>query len=206
MATVNRRFAAPETGYVSRIEVPQEAFTNRAFTLYLKTRNPVVYAMIPFGLDDLESRSWVGLQGPRWRFHYDVARINPYGGREMEQDRRTGRIYSEIRNDALHAFLIDHRLAPKPDITARLYNDSKRKVLEDQRNLIGEEERALRRKMEELQEKQGHDHEVGQNLKVMQDELYRFLPRYRAIDKELKRLDEEAHTLNLPEEKRGNME
>ena len=208
VATVNRRFTAPETGYVSRIEVSQEDFTNKAFTLYLKTRDPSVYVMIPFGLSDLQSRGPVGQVGPIWDFRYKDARINPYGGREMERDGRTDGFNSDLRDEALHALLVERRYPPKPDIEARMANFRKQVELNDEIVKAREVNASLREKIRETEErmKEKPKDEVERATMTYRSELTASGDIVRRCSKEISRLKKESHTLNLPEEKRGDME
>ena len=204
VATVNRRFAAPETGYVSRIEVSQEDFTNKAFTLYLKTRDPSVYVMIPFGLSDLQSRGPVGQVGPIWDFRYKDARINPYGGREMEKDVRTNSISGDLQDESLQALLEKHRYPPKPDLEARLENRKKQYEMLKEINRCREVNKALREsiKKEEERLKGGNQAEIEKATKGLREKLKESGSRVHHCFDEIERLKKEAHTLNLPEEKR----
>ncbi|MBP5321978.1 MAG: hypothetical protein J6334_13455 [Kiritimatiellae bacterium] len=203
VATVNRRFTAPETGYVSRVEVSQEAFTNEAFTLYLKTRNPTVYAMVPFGLSDLQSRGPVGqVKDPNWDFRYRIARINPYGGRELEWDERAATITGELHDEALQALLIEHRYPPRPDWEARLANRQKRHDLQVEINRCREVNKGLREsiKKEEIRLKGKNPAEIEIATRTLREKLKASGKRVHECFDELERLKNEAHTLNLPEE------
>ena len=208
VATVNRRFTAPETGYVSRIEVSQEDFTNKAFTLYLKTRDPSVYVMIPFGLNDLRSRGPVGQVGPIWDFRYKDARINPYGGREMERDGRTDGFNSDLRDEALRALLVEHRNPPKPDMGARIENYQKRDELERKMQDLRNEDSRRRDEIQSIKEQMRG--EAADKIEEACEQHWKWIKEtdgtFREYRKELMRLRAEAHTLNLPEEKRGDME
>ena len=208
VATVNRRFAAPETGYVSRIEVSQEDFTNKAFTLYLKTRDPSVYVMIPFGLSDLQSRGPVGQVGPIWDFRYKDARINPYGGREMERDgRAVDRIGGDLRKEALQALLNEHKYPPRPDMAARMENERKSKALRKERSEIENVYYPTFRDLDEERVRmQGNPEKLKEIANKVKELESKYGPRLDELNNQLKELRAEAHTLNLPEEKRGDME
>ena len=204
IVTANRQFTAPATGYVSRVEVSQEAFTNNAFTLYFKTRNPTVYAMIPFELGDLQARGPVGQEGPIWDCRYRIIRINPYGGRELEWDERAATITGELHDEALQALLIEHRYPPRPDWEARLANRQKRHDLQVEINRCREVNKGLREsiKKEESRLKGKNPAEIEKATRTLREKLKASGQRVHECFDELERLKKEAHTLNLPEEKR----
>ena len=201
IATTNRRFTAPETGYVSRVEVSQEVFTNKAFTLYLKTRNPTVYAMIPFGIDDL--RIAIGPTFTHWDFTFSNARINPYGGREMERDgRAVDRIGGDLHEEALHALLKEHKYPPRPDMAARMENERKSKALRKERSEIENVYYpAFRDLDEERVRMQGNPEKLQEIANKVKELESKYGPRLDELNNQLKELRAEAHTLNLPEEK-----
>ena len=202
IVTANRQFTAPATGYVSRVEVSQEAFTNNAFTLYFKTRNPTVYAMIPFELGDLQARGPVGQEGPIWDCRYRIIRINPYGGRELEWDERAATITGELHDEALQALLIEHRYPPRPDWEARLANRQKRHDLQVEINRCREVNKGLREsiKKEESRLKGKNPAEIEKATRTLREKLKASGQRVHECFDELERLKKEAHTLNLPEE------
>ncbi len=208
VATADRRFTAPSSGYTDRVEVSQETITNRAFTLYLKTRVPAVYAMIPFGLNDLEARGSVGLQGPLWDFKYTVARINPYGGRELERDGRTGGIHNDLRQEALRALLVERKYPPVPDIDARLQNYKKRNELLTKMRELRTKDTQVRREIEMI--KTSMKGEPKSKIDKAYEKQQKWIKEtdgiFREYRKELIRLEKEAHTLNLPEESRKDKE
>ena len=139
VATARRRYEAPEDGYLPRAEVSQEEYLSPSFTLYLRTREPRVYAMVvPAGLElqvPRETRS--GPEGRRrFRFLLREVRINPYGTREMELDERGCNFYLEgpVKFRALHDLLLSGRHPSKPDLE-RLFPLAVRKaVLRRRRN------------------------------------------------------------------------
>ena len=204
VATVNRRFIAPETGYVSRVEVSQETFTNKAFTLYLKTRNPTLYAMIPFGLSDLQARGSIDKMKPCWDFHFKVARINPYGGRELERDEwAANNIEGDLRGEALQALLKEHKYPPRPDIVARMENEHKSKVLRIREQTLRNEMYDVIHQLQKERQQFKDNPRKLQEIEKRDKELdAKYLPELKQLNKEIERLHKEAHTLNLPEEKR----
>ena len=204
VATVNRRFTAPGTGYVSRIEVSQEDFANKAFTLYLKTRNPSIYVMIPFGLSDLQSRGPAGQVGAIWDFRYKDARINPYGGREMEMDgRAVDRIGRDLRAEALHALLKEKKYPPRPDMVARMENERESKVLRIREQKLRNEMSDIIHQLKNEKKQFKDDPRKIQEIEKREKELdTKYLPELKMLNKEIDQLRKEAHTLNLPEEKR----
>ena len=80
VATAGRRYEAPEAGYLPRAEVSQEEYLSPSFTLYLRTREPRVYAMVTpegwTGQTPRETRG--GTPGQRrFRFRLREVRVNP---------------------------------------------------------------------------------------------------------------------------------
>ncbi|MBP5321979.1 MAG: hypothetical protein J6334_13460, partial [Kiritimatiellae bacterium] len=156
-----------------------------------------------FGLSDLQSRGPVDQVGPTWDFRYKVARINPYGGREMEQDARTmNRIGAELGHEVRTALLKEHRYPPKPDMAARMENNRKRDELEAKMQMLRIEDTRLRREIESITERMRGEppEKITQACERQRKWIKESDKVFREYRKELIRLREEAHTLNLPEE------
>ena len=123
IATAKRRYEAPEDGYLPRAEVSQEEYLSPSFTLYLRTREPRVYAMVvPAGLElqvPRETRS--GPEGRRrFRFLLREVRINPYGTREMEMDGRGQHFFlrGAVKKCVFDNLLKAKRYPPRLDFAA----------------------------------------------------------------------------------------
>ena len=123
IATAKRRYEAPADGYLPRAEVSQEEYLSPSFTLYLRTREPRVYAMVtPEGWTGQTPRETRG--GPpgqrRFRFQLREARVNPYGTREMELDGRGQHFFlrGAVKKCVFDNLLKAKRYPPRLDFAA----------------------------------------------------------------------------------------
>ncbi|MBQ9430277.1 MAG: carboxypeptidase regulatory-like domain-containing protein [Kiritimatiellae bacterium] len=205
IATTDRRFTAPSTGYVARVEVSQDTITQKSFTLYLKTRDPPVYVMIPFEINDLRVSSPPLIH---WDFTFTSARINPYGGRELERDGRTDGFYSELREDTLHALLAERKYPLRPDMAARRRNCDQRNALNDEIRNARKVNAELRQKISETEArmKGKPKDKVDRATEAYRKQLSESGKTVRRCSLEIRRLEKEAHTLNLPDESRKDKE
>ena len=122
IATAKRRYEAPADGYLPRAEVSQEEYLSPSFTLYLRTREPRVYAMMtPEGWTGQTPRETRG--GPpgqrRFRFRLREVRVNPYGTREMELENVEYHLSGRLRREALTSLTVRREYPPAHD-TGRL--------------------------------------------------------------------------------------
>ncbi len=203
IATTNRVFVAPDKGYVKHVEVSQEVYTNSSFTLYLRTRTPQVFMMLPF---DNES-GVVRTKPSDPRFHISIPRsiLNPYGRREFEYDDRIEKIGSECARDltqeAWRSLLLDRIYPRHPDLKARAANLERRRILEDEISKWHVRRYELNMKIEEFRKShpQATKEEVVRATAPYQKELDSSHSLYRDKALELDRLCNEAHTLSLPE-------
>ena len=125
VATTNRQFHAPASGYTNRVEVPQDMYTSPSFTLYLKTRSPQIYAMLPFSAGELNAKDYPNNRYWSFRCGYNRILINPYGRRELEYENAVCRtknysfdFESQLKNDALNYILVLKQRAKIPDMPA----------------------------------------------------------------------------------------
>ena len=209
IATTNRVFRAPDTGYSQHVHVGPEVYKHRAFTLYLKTRTPRVYAMIAFEPWDIvgTSGNW---EGPSFEFGFLNLLINPTGGRTFEEDATLdepvsgGSVADTIRSDALHDFLFEHRYPRKPDISARVRNRKTKKSLDDERIQLEETIRTLEAKIDKMksQMKVSHSDPAKKSTMSLQKERDGCKERLQELCREGRRLNEEVHTLFLSEKVR----
>jgi len=202
IATTNRVYMAPTAGYAKRVEVSQEMYKDQAFTIYLYTRKPKVYAMLQFPRNGYGQLAETGSHG-YFTFGYDCARINPTGSPLMESDESmdASPVMHGFTERCISALLEEHRYPPRPDIAARKANRRKWKELE----VLGDQCFAEIRKYREekdaiLQTIKGH------NLPEDNDELAQLQRKINDKDQEMRkcvleqsRLDKELVSLFEPE-------
>ncbi len=201
IATTNRIFVAPADGYTNRVTVSRDTLYHPAFTLYLKTRQPMLYAMLPLNLSG--SRTVDGLA-----VGFRTALVNPYGGRELERDGRTGKFYNDLREEALRALLVERKYPPRPDIDARMENYKKRNELSTKMRELRTKDTHVRREIEMI--KTSMKGEPKSKIDKAYEKQQKWIKEtdgiFREYRKELIRLEKEAHTLNLPDESRKDKE
>ena len=203
-ATTNRVFIAPATGYQKRIEVPMEMCCSPTFTLYVKTYDPLLYAMFRlhcFGADRVNTHSpeWIGwrdvLDNPK-KYYPDSKK--PYAGIALANCcyNVSGERFLESDSSAEEALgpfyfvnevspvLAQHRYPPRPDIPARAKNMQRRK--------------ALREELSQISERRTQMSGDGDN-KQHQKELDALRLREYECRREIRQLEAEARKLNLPD-------
>ncbi|MBQ9432586.1 MAG: hypothetical protein IJU44_13645 [Kiritimatiellae bacterium] len=195
IATTNRVFMAPADGYRTEVAVPQEVLDHPAFTLYLRTREPRLYAMLPFSRSAHHPDRDLGIA-------FRTALVNPYGGRELERDGRTGKFYNDLREEALRALLVERKYPPRPDIDARMENYKKRNELSTKMRELRTKDTHVRREIEMI--KTSMKGEPKSKIDKAYEKQQKWIKEtdgiFREYRKELIRLEKEAHTLNLPDE------
>ena len=200
--STRRRYVAPEEGWSDRVTVPQAVYTNESFTLYVRAREPRLYAMIPqvIGIKRVRVMPYAP---PEFRFSSSDLVLNPYGGRELERDARTNGFNSELRDEVLQALLKEHQYPPKPDIEARMANSEKRIELHREIINVRKEGTVLRKKIKEIED-QMSGKKSQKDIDLATEEYRKRLSDIGDVvqkcTREINRLEEEAHTLNLPEE------
>ena len=203
-ATTNRVFIAPATGYQKRIEVPMEMCCSPTFTLYVKTYDPLLYAMFRlhcFGADRVNTHSpeWIGwrdvLDNPK-KYYPDSKK--PYAGIALANCcyNVSGERFLESDSSAEEALgpfyfvnevspvLAQHRYPPRPDIPARAKNMQRRK--------------ALREELSQISERRTQMSGDGDN-KQHQKELDALRLREYECRREIRQLEADALKLNLPD-------
>lgn len=201
IATTNRVFVAPEKGYMQRVEVSQDVYTNSSFTLYLRTRTPQVYIMLPFDNESADVRT----KPSDPRFHISIPRsiLNPYGRREFEYDDHIEVIGREFARDltleAWGALLLDRIYPLHPDLKARSDNLTRRRKLEDEISKWHVRRCELNMKIDEFRKSHpgATKEEVLRATAHYQTELESSQSIYRTKALELNRLCNEAHSLNI---------
>ena len=203
-ATTNRVFIAPATGYQKRIEVPMEMCCSPTFTLYVKTYEPLLYAMFRltcFGADHVKSRSperimWgdvlVNDQVPYPDSNKLYAGIaiafclyNVSGERFLESDSSAEEALGPFYFvNEVSPVLAQHRYPPRPDIPARAKNMQRRK--------------ALREELEQISKRRTQMSGDDDN-KQHQKELDALRSREYECRREIRQLEAEARKLNLPD-------
>lgn len=200
IATTNRVFLAPESGYSNRVEVPQEMYTNECFSLYLYTRKPRMYVMFDFDRDDLHARTD---NYAHFKFSYNYAKVNPYGSRVFEPYDESP--YRELLRGffsrSCKCLLEEHRYPPRLDIPARLENRRQWQELADESTRqsklcqkLEEEKKTIERQLNEGIKVKGDrnvvqiDMKIGEAVKAMRRCMF-----------EQRRLDKEIGDLFLPD-------
>ena len=201
IASTNRVFYAPETGYKKRIRVEQEEYLDRSFTLYLKMHEPQIFVMFEFGLGDLVAKG--NENSVYCEFACRCYRVNPFGGRTFEQIRLTrpvARYYDEIMKRFLKSLVEDHRYPPRPDVVRFEANCERREKLKE---LYRDNSHAAQQYCNQISElKYGSEHPTKEDEKKMAELAVKekfYGDKAVAFKKELMRLEEEAPTLILPE-------
>ena len=201
--STRRRYVAPLEGWSDRVTVTPDVYTNPSFTLYVRARTPRLYAMIASPICPDSTRGGLDPK-PDFRFLMSSLVLNPYGGREMERDERAiNWIGDDLRAEALHALLKEHKYPPRPDMAARMENDRKAKALRKERSEIENVYYpAFRDLDEERVRMQGNPEKLKEISRKVKELDSKYGPRLDELNNQLKVLRSEAHTLNLPEEER----
>ena len=207
IVTTNRVFRAPETGYSSHVDVPKNIYTNEAFTLYFRTRAPLVYGMIAFKHDDL---CFDGGMRPFFEFGYSVAFFNPTGSRilESDQDLEKAGLAESIRINAFESLLLDHRYPPRPDIRARVENRKRRSEVEKELKLLQDRaNECYRLEIKPLRDKNKglSTDELDKILEPARRKVWKIRDQMRQLRDKLEELDKEILTLVLPESQPANV-
>jgi len=199
IATTNRVYMAPTTGYAKRVEVPQEMYTDRSFTVYLYTRKPKVYVMMQFSDDQLQAstNNWA-----QFSFDYEYAWINPTGSPLMEFDEKMvgNPVMRGVSAQAIKSLLEDHRYPPRPDMKARWDNRRKWQELEEEGKRLSaqikkdEEETMLLEKNQNQGSPDAQERHAQLKRKIL-DEIHKM----RNCSLEQSRLNQEIRGLFLPE-------
>ena len=201
LATTNRVFIAPVTGYQKRIEVPMEMCSSPTFTLYVKTYDPLLYAMFwihCFGRDREDGSQTIEFERGRIRNNQEMSKpfvgiaidnchFNISGERFLESDSHADEAlgWQFYTREVLPA-LAQHRYPPRPDIPARAKNMQRRKEL---RVEIDE----TSKKILYIWAKAKGDRQKYEK------ELTPLHLHERECEDEIKRLEAEARKLNLPD-------
>lgn len=200
IATTNRVYVAPESGYAKRVEVSREDFQSRTFTLYLKTFSPQVYAMV-YWQKPLQNNKETEFQFKLCQ--YDV---NPFGGRVFENI-RVGELmwlWVDFTFPALHVLRDEHRYPPYPDVKARMVNISRQHALEDEmsklRNkFIYDKRKEIDALKDAMKAKGATENEIEVAVSPLRHAIEDASVRIGACYDEITRLKAEFKSLNLPE-------
>lgn len=198
IATTNRVYVAPESGYASRVEVPQRDLLQPSFTVYLKTRPQRLYARLSFDHNDIKMQ-----YNDRWQdFSFSCsAAINPYGGRILEEDYRLRSFHDAKDLPGVRQTLLDGKYyAQRPDVPARVENRKREAVLFDEWLKLKREDNRLRRSIEAVKKQM-----AGQSKEEVSKRLRPIVAEREEVDRKMKNLggrriknDKELPTLNLP--------
>ncbi len=207
IATTNRVYRAPETGYAQRVDVTQDVYTHRAFTLYCRTREPQIYGMITFKPYDIRSSNRTY---PTFDFQYDTAFFNPTGSRTLENDDtlKTLKIDESIRTSAFESLVFDHRYPPRPDIRARVENRKRRAIVEKElKQLQDRANECYRLEIKPLRDKNKglSTDELDKILEPARRKVWKIRDQMRPLRDKLEELDKEILTLVLPESQPANV-
>jgi hypothetical protein len=197
VATTNRQFHAPASGYTNRVEVPQDMYTSPSFTLYLKTRSPQIYAMLPFSAGELNAKDYPNNRYWSFRCGYNRILINPYGRRELEYDERFDRgAWSNVAHDfmpmVLSSILQEKKRVPIPDLPALIANEQLYAKTSSARGTPRNEKAEIKKKLDAGAYKTPQERE---NAKQRMHELWLEIDK---LQNECVRLKERAATLYLP--------
>jgi len=209
--TTNRVFFAPEIGYQKRIEVPLEMCRNPSFTLYVKTFNPVIYAM--FCLHGFESSRLMRERISLWDLDYcgkkdgqstakqygilqvESCMFNPFGGRWLEPDYNVHGVEGLDFDYELLPVLMQHRYPLYPDVPARVKGVRERLRLIEK---IQEKKEWLR----QVEERRGNLVKThapdSPELKKTEKEIENAIGEIQMLSQEKRRTEEKLTTLNLP--------
>ncbi len=208
IATTNRVYCAPETGYAQQVDISREFYTNEAFTLYCRTRDPQIYCMIAFR----PAHDFDFDDSPKafFRFRYDMALVNPTGGRSLENDDelKAMDIAESICINALESLLFDHRYPPRPDIRARVENRKRRSAVEKELKLLQDRaDECYRLEIKPLRDKNKglSTEELDKILEPARRKVWKIRDQMRPLQCKLEELDKEILTLVLPESKPANV-
>ena len=198
IATTNRVYVAPESGYASRVEVPQRDLLQESFTVYLKTRPQRLYARLSFAHNDIKMQYC-----ERWQdFSFSCsAAINPYGGRILEEDYRLRSFNDATDLPGVRQTLLDGKYyAQRPDVPARVENRRREYLLRKEWLKLKDEDNRLSWRIEDMERLMAGrpKEEVRKRIKPIVDE-------WEEVDRKMKNLggrrikyDKELPTLNLP--------
>ena len=196
VASTRRVYAAPERGYAPKITVTQEEYTNRSFTIYLKTRKPMLYAMIgqPIGTERIKLKPF---PKPYFKFVLSDLRINPYGRRELEYDERFDRgAWSNVAHDfmpmVLSSILQEKKRVPIPDLPALIANEKARL------NKDAECSSAFAKRQEIINKLANNGYKSAAERHKAESDKHTLWLKFRALDDECVCLKEKAKTLYLP--------
>ena len=204
IATTNRVYVAPETGYVKSMEVGPEVYDSKAFTLYLRTGKPEVYAMV-FHYRHTKEIDLHYAHGGRCLFKLADYRVNPFGGRIMEKSivGDSIPIWEFYYEDALMTLRDKHRYPPYPMVEAMTRNIKRRG---DLRSELSSFERVYLRKEREkekivakMKAVGSSDAEIKKSIKSLEQEIKDARENADSRADEINRLKAELQTLYLSE-------
>lgn len=136
---------APESGYEPRIEVPLSVYTNKMFSLYLKTRTPTFYVRL--ASPACRGELWGFGESSSLRFRLGTVDLDLKGSRLVNPDRELGDLGVLCDND-LYWIAYKKAYAQWPyDLPARIANRRKRMALDEQIDGLRVERRNLNEKL-----------------------------------------------------------
>jgi len=217
LVSTNRVYEAPADGYQKRIEVPLEMCNHPSFTLYVKTFNPQLYAMFwiyGYGTDCREVIKRVGgstsgrytvKERPMVDSRYGVLAVdycvfNPFGERVLELDVDAVNAMGPEYEKELLRELERHRYPLRPNVAARIENAKRRIALIEEIQKYDDWWLAADERRAEIIQRIASVKQVGKSdeLKKHDEEVAEVRKKMFACYDELRRLEKEAQTLNLP--------
>ena len=204
IATTNRVYVAPETGYVKSMEVGPEVYDSKAFTLYLRTGKPEVYAMVFHYRYTKEIDLHYAHRG-RCLFKLVDYRVNPFGGRIMEKSivGDSIPIWEFYYEDALMTLRDKHRYPPYPMVEAMTRNIKRRGDLLSELSKykgIYLDKKSEREKIVTKMNADGYsDAEIKNGTKSIEQEIKEARENVDNRADEINRLKAEFNTLYLSE-------
>lgn len=198
IATTNRLYRAPESGYRARVDVGKSAYLSPSFTLYLKTRPQGLYAMVPFREGEIQTN--YGMNFTNFMFECDRVYINPYGGRILERDLRSCGRYLVEKGKTIWDVLKEGNIPPRIDVPARIENRRQWWKLEAPMEQISNQQYILRKKIEEIchKMKDRPQDEIDKALEPINREMKLKNSEYWKLREVRDALDDILPTLNLP--------
>ena len=200
LATTNRIYQAPSTGYLQRLEIGPDIYLHRLFTLYFITRTPKLYGMIVFRSGDILCSN-----GPRASFHlnFNEVFVNPKGERLLEFDEKLDDydVSDSLTRNAVEAILLNHRYPREPDIKARIANRRNVKSLYKEYFPLLDQRLNLEIKINEVKSKMKGQSEdvVMEAIRSLSDKRKCVSGRIANIKREIERLNVEVDRLFLPD-------
>ncbi len=198
IATTNRVYVAPESGYRARVDVAKSDYLSPSFTLYLKTRPQGLYAMVPFREREIQAN--YGMYRTNLIFGCDRVYINPYGGRNLECDVRSCGRYLVEKGKTIWDVLKEGNIPPRIDVPARIENRRQWWKLEAPMEQISNQQYILRKKIEEIchKMKDRPQDEIDKALEPINREMKLKNSEYWKLREVRDALDDILPTLNLP--------